>query len=130
VFVEIISSFLPGATTLTPPPGILKIGTPICVPERDFIVLGKVIGIQVRAALRRVSPLLTPFVARQEAARRSQERHDGTYPGLFWIASKLNCELQHLIVFFVQVAVKIEQKRNCQNYVYGALSLRIGRFIS
>jgi hypothetical protein len=32
--------------------GILKIGTPICVPERDFIVLGRVVGIQVRAPKR------------------------------------------------------------------------------
>ena len=71
MIVEIRSSILPGAITLTLLPGILKIGTPICVPERDFIVLGKVIGIQVRDAPRRASPLLTPFVARQEAARRS-----------------------------------------------------------
>jgi hypothetical protein len=41
-----------GAKSLTPSLGILKIGTPICVPERDFIVLGKVIGIQVRVARR------------------------------------------------------------------------------
>jgi hypothetical protein len=38
------------AVRLTCTPGILKIGTPICVPERDFIVLGRVVGIQVCAS--------------------------------------------------------------------------------
>jgi hypothetical protein len=86
------------------------------VPERDFIVLGRVVGIQVLALIRYAGMYVAaypPLAARQEAARGGQERNDGAHADArnvtFWMSS--------YEAVAVQVAVKIEQKRNCQNYV-------------